>query len=130
MDELVNALLATGYRFAHFAWSKAPDGDYGVYSEEGANDLIANGRHVERAIRLTVDYFTRSVDEQVGYVASSSGAYDTETPGVYSWFDSHPAKTAIEGVFDAVRCAWYLNSIQFEPDTGYVHFEWVVETLG
>lgn len=129
MDELVNALKATGYAFAHFGWSKAPDGDYGVYAEEGANDLIANGRHAERAIRLTVDYFTRSVDATVVYDGGGA-VYSTNETGLYSWFDSHPAKTAIEAAFDSVGCAWYLNSIQFENDTGYVHLEWVVETLG
>lgn len=129
MDELIQALEATGYAFAHFGWSKAPDGDYGVYSEEGANDLVANGRHVERAIRLTIDYFTRAVDARVTYNTESPGIYDTGG-GVYSWFDRHPAKTAIENALNNSPCVWYLNSVQFESDSGYVHFEWVVEALG
>ena len=128
MDELMQALQSTGYEFAHFGWSKAPAGDYGVYAEEGANDLVANGQHVERVIRLTIDYFTRNVDSRVAYNARSDGAYDT-TSGVYSWFSAHPAKQAIENALDQVHAAWYLNSIQFESDTGYVHFEWVVEVL-
>ena len=101
MDELVQALLSTGYAFAHFGWSKAPSGDYGVYAEEGANDLVANGQHVERATRLTVDYFTRTVE----------------------------SRQVIENALEQVHAAWYLNSIQFESDTGYVHLEWVVEVL-
>lgn len=128
MDELVQALNSTGYAFAHFGWSKAPAGDYGVYAEEGANDLIANGQHVERVIRLTIDYFTRAVDARVAYAAQQDGVYDTRS-GAYSWFSSHPAKTAIENALDQVGAAWYLNSIQFENDTGYVHLEWVVEVL-
>ena len=32
LDELINALAETGYQFAHHAWSKAPEGDYGTYS--------------------------------------------------------------------------------------------------
>lgn len=129
MDELVQALKATGYAWAHFGWSRAPEGDYGVYAEEGANDLIASGRHVERVVRLTVDYFTRAVDSRVVY-SGDGEAYNTDGTGLYSWFDSHPAKTAIEEALDSVGCAWYLNSVQFENDTGYVHFEWVVEALG
>ena len=129
MDELIEALKATGYAWAHFGWSKAPDGDYGVYAEDGANDLIASGKHCERVIRLTVDYFTRAVDRRVVYAADGQ-LYDTLQTGLYSWFDAHPAKTAIENAFESCRCAWYLNSIQFEPDTGYVHIEWVVEALG
>ena len=130
MDELVQALHSTGYQFAHFGWSRAPKGDYGVYAEEGANDLIASGCHAERAVRLTVDYFTRAVDSEASYNTRSPGLYETVGDGVYSRFDAHPAKTAIEAAFDRCGCAWYLNSVQFEDDTGYVHFEWVVECPG
>lgn len=101
MDELKAALENTGYAFAHFGWSKAPVGDYGVYAEDGANDLEANNRHVEHILQGTVDYFTRD---------------DTGTP-----------KSTIEAALDAVPCAWYLNSVQFEDDTGYIHYEWVFE---
>ena len=101
MDELINALDATGYQFAHFGWSKAPSGDYGVYAEDGANDLIAGNKHVEKVLQGTVDYFTRD---------------DSGTP-----------KATIEAALDSVPVAWYLNSIQFENDTGYIHYEWVFE---
>lgn len=130
MDELVQALLSTGYPFAHFGWSRAPKGDYGVYAEEGANDLVADGRHVERAIRLTIDYFTRAVDKTAAYNTQTPGLYDTQTPGVYTWFSAHPAKTAIEAALDRCGAAWYLNSVQFEQDSGFVHFEWVCECCG
>lgn len=101
MDELINALTATGYQFAHFGWSKAPTGDYGVYAEDGANDLIAGNKHVEKVLQGTVDYFTRD--------------------------DSGYPKIVIELALDSVPVAWYLNSIQFEEDTGYIHYEWVWE---
>ena len=101
MHELVTALESTGYAFKHFGWSKAPAGDYGVYSEEKGNDLRANDIHVETMLRLTVDYFTRD---------------DSGTP-----------KKTIEAALNSIPCAWYLNSVQFERDTGYIHWEWVVE---
>jgi hypothetical protein len=101
MDELINALAATGYQFAHFGWSKAPAGDYGVYAEDGANDLIAGNKHVEKVLQGTVDYFTRDAS---GY-----------------------PKIAIEAALDSVPVAWYLSSIQFEEETGYIHYEWVFE---
>ena len=129
MDELVQALLATGYPFAHFGWSRAPEGDYGVYAEDGANDLIAGSRHAERVIEGTIDYFTRAVDQRVVYQGGGS-IYNTDETGLYSWFDAHPAKTAIEHALNSTGAAWYLNSIQFEPDTGYVHLEWVWQTMG
>ena len=101
MNELKTALTNTGYKFAHFGWSKAPAGDYGVYAEDGANDLIAGNVHVEKVLQGTVDYFTRD--------------------------DSGAPKTTIEAALDSVPVAWYLSSIQFESDTGYIHYEWVFE---
>lgn len=104
MDELITALTTTGYSFAHFGWSKAPAGDYGVFAEDGANDLVANGRHAERVIQGTVDYYTRD--------------------------DSGAPKTAIEAALEQSGAAWYLGSIQLESDTGYIHFEWIFECYG
>lgn len=103
MDELINALAATGCQFAHFGWSRAPEGDYGVYAEDGANDLEANNVHAERAVQGTVDYFTRD--------------------------DSGAPQAAIEAALEGVPCAWYLNSVQFEEETGYIHYEWVFEVM-
>lgn len=96
-------LEATGYSFAHFGWSRALAGDYGVWAEDGANDLRADDIHSEHITQGTVDYFTRD---------------DSGTP-----------QAAIEAALDNGAIAWYLNSIQFEDDTGYIHYEWVVEWL-
>lgn len=102
LDALITALTGTGYRFEHYGWSKAPAGDYGVYAEDGGNDLEADGLHSEKALTGTVDFFTRD---------------DSSTP-------RETIEAALEGV-----CAWSLNSIQFEPDTGFIHYEWVFEVV-
>lgn len=103
MDEVITTLTARGFSFAHYGWSHAPSGDYGVWAEDGSNDLEADNLHSEHATTGTLDYFTRD---------------DTGAP-----------KTAIEAALEEGRAAWYLNSIQFEDDTGYIHYEWVVEWL-
>ena len=100
LSDLVTALDATKLPFAHFGWSKAPAGDYGVYAEDGANDLNADDIHAEKVMQGTVDYFTRD--------------------------DSGAPQATIEAALEGV-CAWYLNSVQFEEDTGYIHYEWVFE---
>lgn len=130
MDELLQQLESTGYSWAAFGWAKAPKGDYGVYSLDGENDLIAAGKHAEKAIRLSLDYFTRAIDRKVIYGPRPADGYMTTTPGLYAHFDHYPCKTAIEAALDRANCAWYLNSVQFEDDTGFVHFEWIVEVLG
>lgn len=130
MDDLIRELTATGIPFAAYGWSKAPKGDYGVFSLDGANDLIAAGRHVERATRLTVDLFTRAIDIDVVFAPHGSDGYETPPPEeLYTHFEHNPKKEAVEAALERVECAWYLNSVQFEDDTGFVHFEWVVEVL-
>lgn len=101
MDELIKALEATEYPFAHFAWARAPDGDYGTYSEGGLNRLAGDNRSAEKATVVYVALFTRD--------------------------DSGAAQEAIEAALDSVGCAWYLNTEQYEDDTRFIHYEWVVE---
>lgn len=104
MGELETALKATSLKFAHFGWSKAPQGDYGVYAEDGANDLVAGSVHSERVVEGTVDYFTRDA--------------------------ALACKATIETALNSCGAAWYLNSVQFESDTGYIHLEWVFQVMG
>lgn len=101
MQDLVDALDATGLKFAHFGWSKAPSGDYGVYAEEHGVQLRADNSAAERVTQLTVDYFTRD----------ASG-----TP-----------RETIEDALNACVCAWSLNNVMFENDTGFIHYEWLVQ---
>lgn len=105
LEQLKTALESTGLPFAFAAWSEAPTGDYGVYTPDGANDLEADDQHAERAIEGTVDYFTRD--------------------------DSGAPQVIIEAALATVPAlAWYLNSVQFEQDTGFIHYEWVFQLAG
>ena len=97
MDDI---LKPTGFSFAQYGWSKAPDGDYGIWGDDGANDLESDNMHGEKVISGTIDYFTRD---------SSS------TP-----------KNTIESALDG-KVAWYLSAIDFESDTGYIHYIWKYE---
>ena len=101
IDELVAALTATNYPCAHFAWARAPAGDYIVYGEDGLNRLAGDDRSAEKALVVYVDLFTRD---------------DSETP-----------RETVENALDGIAVAWYLNTVQYEEDTRYIHYEWVVE---
>ena len=73
---------------------------YFVWQEEGGDDLLLDGRHLERGQRGTTDLFTKRE------------------------FD--PWVNAFEKALDAERTIdWYLNSTQYEEDTGFFHYEWV-----
>lgn len=101
---LAAALAEANLNFAHHAWSKAPDGDYGTYAEGSGNDLEADSVHAERGTDCYLNYYTRD----------NSG-----TP-----------RTTIEGILNSLRIPWYLNSVQYENDTGYIHYEWVFGIYG
>lgn len=101
MDSLLQALTDANLDFVLYAWDRAPQGDYGVISLYSADDLIANNHHVESGLTVYVDYFTRDA---------------SLTP-----------KSTIESVLDDY--AFRLNSVQYEDDTGYIHYEWIVRII-
>lgn len=76
---------------------------YFVWQEDGANDLEADNIHEEGAVQGTTDLFTKQE------------------------FD--PWAEELEQSFNLRGIAWYLNSVQYEEDTGFWHYEWVWEVL-
>lgn len=72
---------------------------YFVWQEERGDDFGADGRHAERGMSGTTDLFSKQE------------------------FD--PWKDAFEAQLNASPLSWYLNSVQFEEDTGFWHWEWV-----
>lgn len=103
----VKALLLTiGPPVFHYFPPEGQTGTYLVWAEDGEGDTVhADGRKVERAITGTIDYFTKT--------------------------ENDPVVKQIETALDSADgLAWYLNSIQYEQDTGYIHYEWVFEIDG
>ena len=76
---------------------------YFVWQEDGADDFVADGIHAEKAMTGTTDLYTK-----------------TE-------FD--PWRDQFEAALDEAGVAWSLNSIQFEHETGYWHYEWTWTVL-
>ena len=105
LQSLKTLLLAIGPPvFRYFATGQT--GPYIVWAEDGEGDTVhADGRKVERAITGTIDYFTKTENDPV--VQQIEDALDTD--------DS---------------LAWQLNSVQYEQDTGYIHYEWAFEIDG
>ena len=104
LSDLINALQETGYQFAHFAWSHSPDGDYGTYAEESGEDFVADEIHAEKGTGGYINYFTRD---------------DSGTP-----------KSTIEAALNGLQIPWYLNTVQFEEDTGLIHYVWRFSVYG
>lgn len=98
MNEILTELQKLG-SFAAYAWSHAPADNYGVIAVDGQNALRAGDKLAEKVPEGTIDFFTRS-----------------------------PASTMpgqVESLLDRLGASWYLNSVQYESDTGLLHYEWV-----
>ena len=88
------------YHYFHPAKVAAP---FIVWMEDGDNGLEADDGKAEQAISGTVDLFTKT-------------EYD-------------PALDGIQTALDGYGAAWYLNSVQYEDETGLIHYEWVFEVV-
>ena len=101
LDALKKALLAVTPDVYHFHAHKPPS-KYIVWAEDGSGDTVfANGHLQNQVITGTVDLYT-------------------DDPEDTKLFDGIQA--ALDGV-----CAWRLNSIQYEDNTGLTHYEWAWE---
>lgn len=72
---------------------------YFVWQEDGASDLMADNARAGRTISGTTDLFTKI-------------EFDPWVEALNASFDSN------QYIF------WELNSIQYEEDTGFYHYEW------
>ena len=74
---------------------------YFVWQKDGGHDLPGDNGHGETAVTGTTDLFTKSeFDPWVEQLGES---------------------------FSAHGISWTLNSVQYEADTGFIHYEWVWE---
>lgn len=101
-DRIIKAHTDVTDAVSHFARLKSDR--YFVWQEDGANDLIADGKHIDRAMQGSTDLFTKQ--------------------------DNDPWIAAFEKSLDENGAAWSLNSVQYEEDTGFIHYEWVWEVSG
>lgn len=100
------ALEATGVPAAEFAWNDGeslPD-EWMIIAPEGGGALTADSGHAERTVAGSIDYFSRT-----------NGALQAR---------------AIEQALEASGVAWGFESIQWEPDTRLIHWEWTFEAVG
>ena len=97
-EKIIAAHLAVTNQVSH--GGRLTSDRYFVWQEDGADDLIVNRVHGEQAVTGSTDLFTKQE------------------------FD--PWKDAFEAALDASEdISWELNSIQFEEDTGFWHYEWI-----
>ena len=105
-DDLIAALDSTGFPFAHYAWTEsAPERqrDHGVYAEDNEKALYANNKRAEHVLQGSIDLYTKD--------------------------DSGAPKRNVEEALDAYNIPFRLDYIEYERDTGFIHYEWIFEIL-
>lgn len=98
LERLQTALAALGKAYRYVAEPNAQP-PYLVWSEDGSADLEADNIHAETGYTGTIDLYTKE--------------------------ENDPLTESIPAALATLEAAWYLNSVQYESETGLVHFEWV-----
>lgn len=103
-DELVRQLKAiTGVQFAEYEWKTRPNGNFGtIQLDFEAEDDIGDDTKQDRAWEGSVDLYTHGKEMMIVSAVES----------------------ALESVCEG---SWYLNSEQYEHDTGLIHREFVFQ---
>lgn len=91
--------VITGIPFTEWAWSEAPADRYGVVTVDGQSELKADADPVaEKMLTGYVDVFVKASDPD--------------------------PRDAVETALKIVGVWFRMESIQFEPESGLLHFEW------
>jgi hypothetical protein len=103
-EDLVDALQnIAGVQFAEYEWKTRPTGNYGtVQLDFEAEDDNGDDLHQDRAWEGSVDLFTHGKEMLI--VAA--------------------VESALEEICEG---SWYLNSEQYERETGLIHREFVFQ---
>ena len=99
VDAIVKAHTAVTDQVGHS--QRLSSDRYFVWQEDGAHDFQAGNKHLEKAVTGTTDLYTK--------------------------LEFDPWKEAFEASLDEQEIWWYLNSVQYEEETGFTHYEWVWE---
>lgn len=75
------------------------------------------GQRTEREKNLPAD------NQKVGQVLSGTIDFFTRT-------ENDPAIVEIQTALENAEISYYLNSVQYEEETRYIHYEWRWEVVG
>lgn len=89
---------ARAFAVVHHYFRPQQKPPYAIWQENGASLYHANNREAEFRVSGTTDYFTKE-------------EYD-------------PAVDRLQGLFEGLGFSWSLESVQYEPGTNLIHYEW------
>lgn len=101
LSQLNNLYLTITDNVFHY-FAKAKPDQYIVYAEDSeAGSSYADDKKEFQVIEGTTDYFTT--------------------------IEFDPNVKDIQDIMTVNEIVWKLNSVQYEEDTGYIHYEWLWE---
>lgn len=101
LEKVKDALLTVTDNVGHYEALTKTD-QYIVWAEDKEGSSVEGDNYkLEQSIQGTIDYYTKNEDDA-----------NVE---------------AIQTALKAARIAFYLNSVQYEDETQYIHHEWVFE---
>lgn len=101
LNVIPNALLTVTQNVGHYEAFDKTD-KYIVWAEDGQSGaLYADNKMQEQVIQGTIDYFTKT--------------------------ENDPNVAAIQQALNNAEISFKLNSVQYEDDTKFIHYEWVFE---
>ena len=98
MQKIRNALVSVTEKTYHFQADTRAEAPYIVWKEDGRNDLAAGGVHVEKAWTGVIDLYTKT--------------------------ENDPLVGKVEDALDGIGAAWSMVSVDFESETGLIHYSW------
>ncbi|MGN0134735.1 MAG: hypothetical protein ACI4AO_08405 [Anaerotignum sp.] len=103
LQKVKDALLTVTEAVFHYFAVDKPD-QYIVWAESGeANSVEADNCKQEQTIGGTIDYFTKTdFDQNID---------------------------AIQNAMKSAEISFSLESVQYEEETGYIHYEWKFEVV-
>jgi len=103
LERVKAALLMVPVAVFHYRAMKKPD-QYIVWAERSdGSSLEADNRKQECSIEGYIDYFTRD--------------------------DKDPHVALIQEALKSAEIAFFLNDVQYEEETGYLHYAWKFEVI-
>lgn len=103
-DKIKEALLRVDVEAFHY-YALNPSDRYVVWAEDGeGTELAADNRKIGQVLSGTIDFFTKT--------------------------EQDPAREEIQRALGDAEISYSLNSVQYEEETGYIHYEWRWEVAG
>jgi len=93
----------------------------------GAASICPRAYHYTRAKNSTVPYIVWAEDSEAESFHADSRKAEQRISGSLSYFtkkEYDPVCDDIQTFLDGSTAYWYLSAVNYEPETGLIHYEW------